>query len=156
MIDETVIIMEGARVIGSVTIEQYSSVWYNAVIRGDRSRVYIGKYTNVQDACVIHSPKEFNVRIGDYVTIGHGSIIHGAEIGDNSLIGVGCLLLNGSKVGKECIVAPGSVVTENLNMPNKSLVAGRPAQVIRELVPKEIESIKQNAIEYKNLSVKNR
>lgn len=156
MIDETVFIAPGAIIAGSVSIGEFSSVWYNSVVRGDRARIHVGKYTNIQDAVVIHSPREFPVRIGDYVSIGHGSIIHGAEIGDASLVGIGCLLLNGSKVGKQCMVAPGSVVTENLTMPPGSLVAGRPAQVVRQLVSKEIDSIRQNAMEYKALVAKNR
>jgi carbonic anhydrase/acetyltransferase-like protein (isoleucine patch superfamily) len=156
LIDETVFIAEGARIVGDVDIGEFSSVWYNAVIRGDRSKIIIGRYTNVQDCCVVHSPREFPVRIGDYCTIGHGSKIHGAEIGNNSLIGMGAVLLNGSRVGDNCVVVAASVVTESIRIPDGSLVMGAPAKVVRQLSAKEIESIKQNALEYKQLSAKNR
>jgi carbonic anhydrase/acetyltransferase-like protein (isoleucine patch superfamily) len=156
MIDDTVFIAEGARIVGSVTIGEHSSVWYNAVIRGDRSRIMIGKYTSVQDCCIIHSPERFPVRIGDYVTIGHGAKVHGAEVGDNSLIGMGAILLNGSKIGTGCVIAAASVVTENTTIPNGSLAMGIPARIVRTLSQEEIESIRQNALEYKVLSQKSR
>ncbi|MBD3261185.1 MAG: gamma carbonic anhydrase family protein [Candidatus Altiarchaeales archaeon] len=152
MIDETVFIAEGARVVGEVSIAEYSSVWFNAVVRGDRSKILIGRYSNVQDCCVIHSPREFPVRIGDFCTIGHGSKVHGAEVGGNSLIGMGAILMNGANVGEKCVVAASSVVTESIRIPNGSLVSGSPAKVVRRLSEKEIESIKQNALEYKDLA----
>jgi len=156
MIDETVYIAEGTRIVGSVTIKEHSSIWYNAVIRGDRSRIMIGKYTNIQDCCIIHSPERFPVRIGDWVTVGHGAKIHGAEVGDNTLIGMGAILLNGSKIGSGCVVAAASVVTENTAIPHGCLAMGTPAKVVRRLSAEEIESIKQNAAEYKALATKSR
>ncbi|MFH1054806.1 MAG: gamma carbonic anhydrase family protein [Candidatus Altiarchaeota archaeon] len=152
MIDETVFIADGARIVGSVSLGEYSSVWYNAVVRGDRSRIVVGKYSNIQDCCIIHSPEQFPVRIGDWVTVGHGAKVHGAEIGDNVLIGMGAILMNGCKIGSGSVVAAASVVTEGTIVPNGSLVAGVPAKVIRKLSSDEVESIKQNALEYKALA----
>jgi carbonic anhydrase/acetyltransferase-like protein (isoleucine patch superfamily) len=152
MIDETVFIADGVKIVGSVSIGEYSSVWYNAVLRGDRSRIIVGRYSNIQDCCVIHSPERFPVRIGDYVTIGHGAKIHGAEIGDNTLIGMGAILMNGCKIGGNSIVAAASVVTENKVIPPGSLAMGIPAKAVRTLSQEEIESIRQNALEYKALA----
>ncbi|MFH0862878.1 MAG: gamma carbonic anhydrase family protein [Candidatus Altiarchaeota archaeon] len=156
MIDKSVYVAEGARIVGSVTIGEDSSVWHNAVIRGDRSRIIIGKCSNVQDLCVIHSPERFPVRIGDHVTIGHGAKVHGAEVADNTLIGMGAILMNGCKIGGGSVVAAASVVTENTIIPPGSLVIGTPAKVVRKLSPEEIDSIRQNALEYKALAAKSR
>ncbi|MBD3387728.1 MAG: gamma carbonic anhydrase family protein [Candidatus Altiarchaeales archaeon] len=156
MIDETVFIAEGARVIGKVALDAHSSVWYNAVLRGDRNRIIVGKCTNIQDCCVIHSPEHFPVRIGDYVTIGHGAKVHGAEIGDNTLIGMGTILMNGCKIGANSVVMAASVVTENTIIPAGSLAVGNPAVVKRQLGAEEIESIKQNALDYKALAANSR
>jgi carbonic anhydrase/acetyltransferase-like protein (isoleucine patch superfamily) len=152
MIDETVFIADGAKIVGSVSIGEYSSVWYNAVLRGDRSRIVIGRYSNIQDGCIVHSPERFPVRIGDYVTLGHGAKVHGAEIGDNTLIGMGAILMNGCKIGSNSVVAAASVVTENTVIPSSSLALGVPAKVIRKISADEIESIRQNALEYKALA----
>jgi len=152
VIDETVYVADGAKIVGSVSIGEYSSVWYNAVLRGDRSRIVVGRYSNVQDCCVIHGPESFPVRIGDYVSIGHGAKVHGAEIGDNSLIGMGAILMNGCRIGDNCVVAAAAVVTEGKVIPPGSLVLGVPAKVMRALSPEEIESVRQNALEYKALA----
>ena len=156
MIDETVYVADGAKLVGSVSIGEYSSVWYNAVLRGDRARIVVGRYTNIQDGCIIHSPERFPVRIGDYTTIGHGAKVHGAEVGDNSLIGMGAILMNGCRIGSNSVVAAASVVTENTVIPSGSLAAGVPAKVTRKLSPEEIESIRQNALEYKALASNSR
>jgi carbonic anhydrase/acetyltransferase-like protein (isoleucine patch superfamily) len=156
MIDETVFVADGARIVGSVTIGEHSSVWYNAVIRGDRAKIVIGKCSNVQDCCIIHSPERFPVRIGDHVTIGHGAKVHGAEVGDNCLIGMGAILMNGCKIGAGSVVAAASVVTENTIIPPGTIAMGAPAKVVRRLSAEEIDSIKQNALEYKVLAAKQR
>ncbi len=152
MIDETVYVADGARVVGSVSIGEYSSVWYNAVLRGDRNRIVIGRYTNIQDCCTLHSPESYPVRVGDYVTVGHGAKIHGAEVGDNVLIGMGAILMNGCKIGSNSVVAAAAVVKENTVIPSGTLAAGVPAKVVRRLSPQEVESIRQNALEYKALA----
>lgn len=152
MIDETVFIADGARVAGSVSVGEYSSIWFNAVLRGDRNRVVVGRYTNIQDCCVVHSPENFPVRIGDYVTVGHAAKVHGAEIGDNTLIGMGAILMNGCRIGENCVVTAASVVTENTVIPDNTIAGGAPARPMRKLSPEEVESIKQNALEYKALA----
>ncbi len=152
MIDQTVYVADGARVVGSVSIGEFSSVWHNAVVRGDRSRITIGRCSNVQDCCVIHSPERMPVRIGDFVSIGHGAMVHGAEVADNVLVGMGAILLNGCRIGAGSVVAAGSVVTEGAIIPPGSLVMGVPGKVARKLNADEIESIRQNALEYKALA----
>ena len=152
MIDDTVYIADGSKVVGSVSLGEFSSVWYNAVVRGDRSRIVIGKYSNIQDCCVIHSPEQHPVRIGDYVSIGHGAMIHGAEVADNVLIGMGAILMNGAKVGANSVVAAAAIVTEGVVVPPGSLVMGVPGKVVRKLSPQEVDSIRQNALEYKALA----
>jgi len=152
MIDESVYLADGARIVGNVSIGEHSSVWYNAVVRGDRSRITIGRCTNVQDCCVIHSPERFPVRIGDFVTVGHGAKLHGAEIGDNTLVGMGAILMNGTKVEGDSIIAAATVLTENTIVPRGSLVVGIPGKIVRKLSSEEIESIKQNALEYRTMA----
>ncbi|MFC2163176.1 gamma carbonic anhydrase family protein [Candidatus Altiarchaeota archaeon] len=156
MIDNTVFIAAGAQVVGMVYIDEYSSVWYNAVVRGDRSKITIGRFSNIQDGCIIHGSEDYPVRIGDFVSVGHGSKIHGAEVSDNCIIGMGAILLNGVRIGKDSVVAAGSVVTEAKKFPDRSLIMGTPATVVRSLHPEEVESIKQNALEYKDLTVKHK
>ncbi len=155
-IDDSVFIAKGARIVGDVTIGAYSSVWYNAVLRGDRAKILIGQATNVQDLCIIHGSARHEVKIGDFVTLGHGSMVHGAEVADGTLIGMGAVLMNGSRVGKGSVVAAASVVTENETIPPGCIAMGQPAKVIRELTDEEIEGIKHNALEYKQLASKNR
>ncbi|MCC6095784.1 MAG: gamma carbonic anhydrase family protein, partial [Eubacterium sp.] len=132
-IDSSVFQAEGSRIIGDVTIGNASSVWYNAVIRGLPSQITIGARTNVQDNVVIHGDPEDPVQIGDDVTIGHGAIVHGCTIHNNSLIGMGAIILNGAVIGSNCIVGAGSLVTQNRTIPNNTLVYGNPARVIRNL-----------------------
>jgi len=152
MISESAFVAQGAKVVGAVDVGENTSIWYNAVIRGDRSRIIIGNYTNIQDLVLIHSPESFPVRVGDYSSVGHGAKVHGAQIGDNSLIGMSAILMNGVKVGDNCLVAAASVVVEATVVPDGSLFAGSPARMIRKLSNEEIESIRQNAIEYVSLS----
>jgi len=139
----------GAIIIGDVEIGDYSSVWFGAIIRGDIHYIKIGKYTNVQDNVLIHVTKDkFPVTIGDYVTIGHGAIIHGCKIGNNVLIGMGSLILDGAEIGDNSIIAAGTVIKEGFKVPSNSLVAGIPGRIKRKLKKKEIEELKSYAINY--------
>jgi len=147
-IDSSVFQAEGSRIIGDVTIGNASSVWYNAVIRGLPSQITIGARTNVQDNVVIHGDPEDPVQIGDDVTIGHGAIVHGCTIHNNSLIGMGAIILNGAVIGSNCIVGAGSLVTQNRTIPNNTLVYGNPARVIRNLTDEEIEGNRVSAQHY--------
>src|SRR5512145_1391883 len=131
-----------AQVIGDVEIGADSSVWMNAVVRGDVNTIRIGQRSNVQDGTVVHVMHHTHpTRIGDDVTIGHGAIVHGCTIGDRVLVGMGAILLNGVSVGDDSIVAAGSLVTEGTAIPPRSLAIGRPAKVRRALSDEEVASI---------------
>lgn len=147
-IHRSVKIFEGAKIIKDVEIDEDSSIWYNAVIRGDMSPIKIGKCSNVQDNCVIHSSHAYPVRIGNHVSVGHAAVLHGCEIGDNSLIGINSTILNGAMVSKNSIVAAGAVVTEGKSFEEGSLIVGVPANARRKLSYEEVDSIKENAIRY--------
>lgn len=139
-IDDTVFVADGAKIIGDdLTIGAYSSVWYNAVIRSDYGEyVHIGERSNIQDLTVVHTSPGASTTIGNGVTIGHSCIIHGCTVGDNSLIGMGTILLDGTVIGKNCIIGAGSLVTKNTVIPDGSMAFGRPAKVIRQLTEEEI------------------
>jgi len=145
-------VFDGAKIIGNVKIDIGSSVWYNAVLRGDIEPITIEKYSNVQDNCVVHSSKNFPVKLGNYVSVGHAAVLHGCEIGDNCLIGMNSTVLNGVKIGKNCIVGAGAVVTEGKKFDEGNLILGVPAKSVRKLTNEEIDSIKDNALRYTKLS----
>lgn len=147
-IAKTAFIAPGAVVLGDVTVGENVGIWYHAVIRGDRGPIVIGQGSNVQDNCVIHVDRDYSVQIGEHVTIGHGAIVHGAVIEDNSLIGMGAVLLNGSHIGKNCIVGAGALVTQNMVVPDNSLILGNPAQIKRQVTEEEIRSNLDNAALY--------
>ena len=138
-----------AQVIGDVEIGEESSVWMNAVLRGDVHWIRIGRRSNVQDGTVVHVMKgNHPTRIGDDVTIGHGAIVHGCTIGHRVLIGMGAILLNGATVGDDSIVAAGSLLTEGIRIPDRSLVMGSPAKVKRQLTEREAASILEYSQRY--------
>ncbi len=148
-IHPTVFLADGVQVIGDVEIGEDSSVWFNSVIRGDVYHIRIGKRTNVQDGSVIHVTRDrFASTIGDDVTLGHGSRVHGATIHDRCLIGIGSILLDRSVIGHDCIVAAGSLVTEGFEAPPRSLIMGLPAQVNRPLTDQEVARIAHTAKNY--------
>jgi len=151
-LDKSVITFPGAYIIGDVTIGENSSVWYNAVIRGDRGPIVIGKNSNVQDNCVIHCSDTITTTLGDNVSIGHGAIIHGCEIGNNIIIGMNATVLNNAKIGNDSVVGAGAVVTENKEFPDRSLIIGTPGRVVKELTDEEIAKIKLNAHVYVDLA----
>ncbi|MGO1469218.1 MAG: gamma carbonic anhydrase family protein [Tissierella sp.] len=144
-------IAENASVIGDVNIGEGSSIWYNAVLRGDIQNIGIGKYSNIQDNASVHTGYKEPTKLGDYTVVGHNAIIHGCTIGDNCLIGMGSIILNGAKVGDNCIIGAGTIVTEGKVIPANSLVMGVPGKIIREVKQEEVEAIKNNAIEYNEL-----
>ena len=145
LIDSTAFVAKGAAVYGNVTLKKESNVWYNATIRSVDDPIVIGEGTNIQDNAIVHTDKGYVVEIGSLVTIGHGAIIHGCSIGDNSLIGMGAIILNGAKVGNNCIVGAGALITKNTIIPENSLVLGSPAKVIRQVTPEEIQASIDNA-----------
>ena len=143
-----VFIAPGAIVLGNVTLGEGANIWYHATIRGDKAPIVIGKGSNVQDNAVVHVDTKHPVIIGENVTIGHSAIIHGCEIGDNSLIGMGAIIMNGACIGKNCIVAAGALVTQNTQIPDNSLVLGNPAKIKREVTEEEIAASIRNAEAY--------
>ena len=143
-----VFIAENATVIGNVELGDNSSIWFGAVLRGDNDFIKIGERTNIQDLSIIHVDEGVPVTIGKEVTIGHGAIIHGATVGDNSLIGMRATLLNNSVIGKNCIVGAHALVTEGKIIPDNSLVIGIPAKIVKTLTNEEIEAIKLNFTSY--------
>ena len=152
MIHPTVKIFKGSHITGKVNIADQSSIWFNAVIRGDVEEISIGRYSNIQDNCVLHSSKNYPLKIGSYVSIGHAAIVHGAIIGDNCLIGMNSTILNDSTIKKNSIVGAGAVVTEGKEFPEESLILGVPAKIMRKLEVDEIKAIKSNAIKYADMA----
>lgn len=148
MIHPSVKILYGAQVLGNISIGKKSSVWYNAVIRGDIEDINIGEYSNIQDNCVLHTAKDFPLNIGSHVSVGHSAVLHGTTIHDICLIGMNSTLLNGSVIGADSIVGAGAVVTEGKKFPDGSLILGMPAKMVRKLKPHEVQSIKDNALRY--------
>jgi carbonic anhydrase/acetyltransferase-like protein (isoleucine patch superfamily) len=139
-------------IIGRCTIEDNSSVWFNATIRADVNEIKIGKNVNVQDGSVIHCDHEYAVSIADNVTIGHNAIIHGCSISSNCIIGMGSTILDGASIGENCIVGANSLITTGKEIPSGSLVMGSPAKVVRQLSVEEIEGIKKSVTGYVALS----
>ena len=147
-ISETAFIADSADVIGDIEIEDFSSVWFNAVLRGDRNKIKIGSRTSIQDNAVIHVNPENGVQIGDDVSVGHGAVLHGCRIESNVLIGMNSTILNGAEIGKNSIVGANALVPEGKKFPENSLIIGIPGKVKREIEKSEIEAIAENAAEY--------
>ena len=151
-IHESVFRAEGSRIVRKVALGRQSSVWYNAVLRGDEGGIRIGERTNVQDNTVIHAGRGFPVVIGDDVTIGHSAIVHGCTVGDCTLIGMGAVIMNGAVIGSHCLIGAGSLVIGGTVIPDGSLVMGRPAKVVRKVTEEQIRFIQENADHYVKLS----
>ena len=158
-IDSSVFIAEGARIVGDVTIGKNSSVWFNAVLRGDEDRIVVGEGSNIQDNCVIHCGQGYSTIVGNGVTVGHLALLHGCTIGDNTLIGMHSTIMNGAVIGKNCVIGAGSLVTTGTVIPDNSVALGSPAKVIRAVKSEEIEYnrfdaefYRKQAAAYKNRS----
>ncbi len=132
-IDATAFIARGAQVIGDVRMLANSSVWYNAVLRGDINYISIGERSNIQDGCIIHLENELSCIVGNDVTVGHGAILHGCTIEEGALIGMGAIILSGAIIKKGSVIAAGAVVKEKTIVEPFSLMAGVPAKFIRQL-----------------------
>jgi len=132
-----VFIATGAVVVGNVALGDRSSIWYNAVLRGDIQRITVGAGSNVQDNAVVHLSEELPCRIGSCVTIGHGAIVHACQIGDESLVGMGAVVLDGAVIGPQCVIGAKALVTQGMQIPEGSMVLGMPAKIIRPLSPEE-------------------
>lgn len=148
MLGRGVYIARGAAVLGDVTIGDFSSIWYNAVVRGDINRIVIGHHTNVQDNAVLHLADDYPCLIGNYVTIGHSAIVHACTVGDECLVGMGAVILDGSVVGDQCLIGAKALVTNRSQIPAGSLVMGAPAKVVRALTAEERTGLKHWAGKY--------
>ena len=147
-----VLLAPGARLVGDVEIGAQSSIWFNAVLRGDVNRVVIGHHTNIQDNAVCHVDVPAPCVVGNYVTVGHGAILHGCTVRDEVLIGMGAVLMDGVVVGEQSIIGAAALLTEGLEVPPRSLVYGAPAKVISKLGEKEVAQIRRWAEEYCELA----
>lgn len=143
-------VASGARLIGSVTLKEGASVWYNAVLRADSDAITLGIGSNIQDNVSVHVDRGHPVVIGDNVSVGHNAVVHGCAIGDGSLIGMGSVILSGAVIGEGCLIAGGAVVLEGAVIPAGSLVAGVPGRVRRQLSDDEREKILRNAQVYRD------
>ncbi len=148
LVHTTVFIAQGVIIVGDVTLAEEASVWFNSTLRGDTTPLTIGPRTNIQEGCILHADPGFPAILGAGVTVGHGAVVHGAKIGDNTLIGIRAVLLNGVVVGENCIVGAGALLTEGKEFPPGSLILGTPAQVKRPLTPAEIERNRLTAATY--------
>lgn len=151
-IDETAFIAESADIVGQVTIEKNANIWYGTVLRADDNYITVGENTNIQDGSIVHISEKFPTIIGKNVTVGHKSIIHGCEIGDNTLIGMGSIVLDGAKVGEFTLLGAGSLVPPGKEIPSGVLAMGSPAKVIRELSDEEKENLTNSALKYVKLA----
>lgn len=137
-----------AHLIGDCVLGDGVGVWFGAVVRADNARITVGARSNLQEHVMIHVDPGFPVTIGEGCTIGHRAIIHGCTIGDNSLVGMGAIVLNGAKVGKNCLIGAGALITEGKEIPDGSLVMGAPGKVVRQLDDKAIAGLRLSADHY--------
>lgn len=142
-------IAPGAQLIGAVRLGPETSIWFNAVLRGDNDEIAISAGSNVQDGAVLHVDPGFPVRIGAGVTIGHKALVHGCTIGDHSLIGMGAVVMNGARIGEECLVGAGALIPEGREIPPRSLVLGQPGKVIRTLDEDALSMLREAAEHYR-------
>ena len=137
-----------AEIIGSVVLEENSSVWFQTLIRGDNDLITIGPDTNVQDGSVLHTDAGIKLTLGRGVTIGHKVILHGCEIGDHTLIGMNAVVLNRAKIGKHCLIGANALITEGKQIPDGSVVMGSPGKVVRQTTEAERAALEGSAAHY--------
>lgn len=149
VIDSTVFLASGVKIVGDVKIGENSSVWYNTVIRGDVHYVKIGAMTNIQDCSMLHVTNgKYPLNIGNKVTIGHSVKLHGCTLEDLCLVGIGSIVLDGAVIESNSMVAAGAVVRPNFIVPSGKLAAGVPARIVRDLTPEEINDFENSALRY--------
>lgn len=141
-------VAENATVIGGVRLMEKSSVWFNAVIRGDNELITIGPETNIQDGSVLHTDPGMPLTLGRGVTVGHKVMLHGCEIGDYSLIGINAVVLNGAKIGKHCLIGANALIPEGMEVPDGSMVVGSPGKIKRELNDNQKKMLEMSAQHY--------
>jgi carbonic anhydrase/acetyltransferase-like protein (isoleucine patch superfamily) len=141
-------VADGATVIGRVALGEASSVWTGAVLRGDNEWITLGARCNVQEGAVMHTDMGFPLVLHDEVTVGHQAMLHGCTVGEGSLIGIQAVVLNGARIGRQCLVGAGAVVTEGKVFPDRSLILGAPAKVVRELTDDDVARLRLSALSY--------
>jgi len=144
----TAYVAPGATLIGQVELGERASVWFGAVIRGDNEPIRIGAGSNIQEGAVLHADPGFPLDIAPNVTVGHQAMLHGCTVGDGSLIGIQAVVLNGASIGTNCLVGAGAIVTEGKTFPDRSLILGAPAKVVRERTDADVSRLLQSATDY--------
>ncbi len=139
-----------ANIIGKVTLLEGSSVWFGATLRGDNEEIILGAGSNIQENCVLHTDIGFALTIGSNCTVGHNAILHGCSIGEQSLIGMGAIVMNGARIGRHCQIGAGALIAEGKEIPDGSLVVGLPGKIIRPLIANEIKGLLDSALGYQN------
>ncbi len=154
-LDETQVNIKGdcyiahnATVVGNVSVGIDASIWFNVVIRGDSELIAIGDGSNVQDGSILHTDPGYKLTLGKGVTVGHKAMLHGCAVDDYTLIGINAVVLNGAKIGKHCIIGANALITENMVIPDGSLVVGSPAKIKRELAPEQRKMLELQAQHY--------
>jgi carbonic anhydrase/acetyltransferase-like protein (isoleucine patch superfamily) len=145
---ESAWVADSAQVIGDVVLAEQVSIWFGVVIRGDTDAIRIGARTNIQDLSVLHADVGMPLTIGAGVTVGHKAMLHGCSIGDDSLIGIGAIVLNGARIGKGCLVGAGALVTEGKEFADGSMIIGSPAKAVRNLTPEQLQGLRWSADHY--------
>jgi carbonic anhydrase/acetyltransferase-like protein (isoleucine patch superfamily) len=148
VLGEGVWVAPTAVVTGDVHLGDRSSIWFQTVVRGDESPIRIGRDVNVQDACVLHTGGQSGLNIADRVSVGHMVLLHGCEIGEGTLVGMGSIVMDGAVVGKRCIVAAGSLVTAGARFEDGTVVMGRPAKPVRAVTAEEVEKNERRVQKY--------
>jgi carbonic anhydrase/acetyltransferase-like protein (isoleucine patch superfamily) len=156
LIGPDVFLAPGAVVLGDVAVGARSSIWFGVVARGDTEAISIGQETNVQDLCVLHADPGYPCRIGSRVTVGHAAVVHGATIGDDCLVGMRAVVMNGAQIGRGSLIGAGCIVTERTIVPENSVVLGIPGKVVRETNPRILGKIEHAAKHYVQLAARYR
>ncbi len=146
--DENYWIAPTAVLVGKVRLETDASVWFGAVIRGDNELITVGRGSNVQEGCVLHTDPGYPLVIGPDVTVGHMAMLHGCTIGEGSLIGIGAVILNGAKIGRNCLIGAKALIAENKEIPDNSLVMGMPGKIKGEVRPEQAERMRWGTARY--------
>ncbi len=147
-IEEGCFVAPNATVIGSVLLMRDASVWFNATLRGDTDLISVGEASNIQDGAILHTDEGIQLRVGRGVTVGHRAMLHGCEVGDHSLIGIGATILNRARIGRHCLVGAHALVTEGKVFPDRTLLVGSPARAVRALTGEEMQRLEEAARHY--------
>ncbi|NML16774.1 gamma carbonic anhydrase family protein [Azohydromonas caseinilytica] len=147
-VDATAFVAPDATLVGDVRLGAQASVWFQAVARGDNEPITIGARSNVQEGAVLHADPGYPLAVGERVTVGHQAMLHGCTIGEGSLIGIQAVILNGARIGKHCLVGAGAIVTEHKEFPDRSLILGAPAKVVRQLSDEDVTNLEASATSY--------